>query len=134
MTEIPDPLPGDVVEAIERGDKLIAIKLLRTATGAGLKEAKDAVEAHGRGGASTARSAPSGSRELSANVVEALDQGNKIEAIRRLRAETGLGLKDAKDAVEGKAPAPTSDERRGSGSLGWLLVAAVLLVAAYFFL
>jgi hypothetical protein len=33
-------------------------------------------------------------------VREALDSGNKLEAIKRLRAITGLGLKEAKDWIE----------------------------------
>lgn len=33
-------------------------------------------------------------------VKEALIRGNKIEAIKRYREATGLGLKEAKDAVE----------------------------------
>ncbi len=35
-----------------------------------------------------------------ADVVAALDRGEKIEAIKRLRAATGLGLKEAKDRVD----------------------------------
>ena len=38
---------------------------------------------------------------LSDEVRRLADEGNKIEAIRVHRDETGLGLKDAKDAVEG---------------------------------
>jgi hypothetical protein len=39
-----NPLPPDVREAIDRGDALAAIKLLRKRTGAGLKDAKDVIE------------------------------------------------------------------------------------------
>ena len=55
-----NPLPPDVREAIERGDALAAIKLLRKRTGAGLKEAKDVVERSlDRGRASPPSAAPS---------------------------------------------------------------------------
>lgn len=37
---------------------------------------------------------------LPADVMLALRAGNKIEAIKLLRAKTGLGLKEAKDAVD----------------------------------
>ncbi len=37
---------------------------------------------------------------LPPTVVEALQGGNKIEAIKRLRGITGLGLKEAKDWIE----------------------------------
>ncbi len=37
---------------------------------------------------------------LPLQVLEALAQGNQIEAIKRLRAVTGLGLKEAKDLTD----------------------------------
>jgi hypothetical protein len=37
---------------------------------------------------------------LPPTVAEALEAGNKIEAIRRLRGITGLGLKEAKDWID----------------------------------
>ncbi len=40
----PSTLPAEVASALQRGEKLEAIKLLREATGLGLKEAKDLVE------------------------------------------------------------------------------------------
>ena len=39
----PHALPSNVVDALSRGDKIDAIRLLREATGLGLKEAKDVV-------------------------------------------------------------------------------------------
>ena len=38
---------------------------------------------------------------LGPNVIEALQSGNMIEAIKRHRENTGLGLAEAKAAVEG---------------------------------
>lgn len=40
------PLPPDAQAALLRGDRIAAIKAVRVATGLGLKEAKDAVDAH----------------------------------------------------------------------------------------
>ncbi len=134
MPQLPHPLPADVVEAIERGEKITAIKLLRTATGLGLKEAKDAVEAHGRVDHAGVRPPPVAGAALPPSVVEALERGNKLEAIKRLRAETGLGLKEARDAVEGRPPSPVSGDRPGSGALPWLAVAVILAIVAFFFL
>ncbi|TRZ96713.1 MAG: hypothetical protein D4R84_06580 [Rhodocyclaceae bacterium] len=37
---------------------------------------------------------------LSAEAIAALRRGNKIEAIKLVRVERNLGLKEAKDAVE----------------------------------
>ena len=49
-------------------------------------------------------------------VLEALNGGNKLEAIRRLRSLTGLGLKEAKDWVDhhdrsGQASLPEMPEK-----------------------
>lgn len=109
-TEGADP---DVIfhikQLLEAGNKIEAIKLYRQFTGQGLKEAKDAVEAIEAGQSFsltfTAPQAASGS-PLAQNpaailAVKALLQaGNKIEAIKVYRQLTGLGLKEAKDAVE----------------------------------
>lgn len=77
---------------------------------------------------------PSHPLPLPAAVLEARERGDKIEAIKRLREQTGLGLKEAKDAVEGKAPSPVTDDPGGSKALPWLGIAVVLLLIAYFVL
>ncbi|WP_189042744.1 hypothetical protein [Micromonospora sonchi] len=46
----PDPLPVEVQEHLARGDKIQAIAAYRKATGVGLAEAKEAVEAAVRRG------------------------------------------------------------------------------------
>jgi ribosomal protein L7/L12 len=59
-----------------------------------------------RGGTTNATMAPVQLTEDAASAVAdsvvqaALDRGNKIEAIKRVRQLTGLGLKEAKDLVE----------------------------------
>ena len=40
------PLPAEATTALQRGNKIAAIKVVRVAHGLGLKEAKDLVEAH----------------------------------------------------------------------------------------
>jgi ribosomal protein L7/L12 len=116
----------EVATLLERGQKIEAIKRYRERTGVGLKEAKDAVEAIWRGQA--APSGPQGDRDLEDEVVSWLEQGQKIEAIKRYRERTGVGLKEAKDAVERMA------ERRGlvtsqrTGCLGVVLLALMSLV------
>ena len=45
MSTPSDPLPPDVLNALERGNKIEAIKLLRQKTGLGLKESKDLIDA-----------------------------------------------------------------------------------------
>lgn len=80
--------------------------------------------------------------ELPAEVVEAINAGHKIEAIKRLREARGLGLKDAKDIVDsemrkhpqhGSQPG-ISTHGVGFGSIVLALIVAGLAVAAYRFL
>ncbi|MGN6152985.1 MAG: ribosomal protein L7/L12 [Lysobacteraceae bacterium] len=102
-------LPQDVIDAIARGDRIGAIRRLREAARIDLKTAHDAVEAWADGrplpplpGLSipSAALAQAAASVLPDDVLDALRGGNRIEAIRRLREATGLGLKDAKDLVE----------------------------------
>ncbi|MBI3148645.1 MAG: ribosomal protein L7/L12 [Betaproteobacteria bacterium] len=90
-------IPREVQAAWDAGNKIEAIKLLREATGLGLAEAKSLLDA-------AAQVSLTGQGEadasLPADVQAALARGNKIEAIRLLRATTGLGLKDAKDRID----------------------------------
>ena len=99
MKKSSHPLPEDVLAEIRRGNTLEAIKRLRRQTGASLKEAKQAVDGHVH---MTSTSMPLGDlQSLPALVRAAIDMGRKIDAIRLMRDQTGLGLKDAKAAVEG---------------------------------
>jgi hypothetical protein len=57
----PNALPPNVAEALRRGNKIEAIKLLREVTKLGLAEAKgmiDAIEAHQKGGTTPTAAAP----------------------------------------------------------------------------
>jgi ribosomal protein L7/L12 len=135
------PLPADVVDALQRGNTIGAIKLLRASTGLGLKEAKDVIDGYLQGSSRLLPSqAPAAS--LPAAAASALQQGNKIEAIRLLREQTGLGLKEAKNAIdasmEGGQPAdsgPSPGEVPRTGGFYWWLVAAGLAaVGAYYLL
>jgi len=102
---------------IANSSKIHAIKLFREKTGMGLKESKEAVEQMERemsaGATVIARPVVSASDRTSqptpsvglpdsvmAQVCDDIRQGRKINAIKLYREVTGVGLKDAKDAVE----------------------------------
>ncbi|MEZ4384697.1 MAG: ribosomal protein L7/L12 [Nannocystaceae bacterium] len=102
-----------IEEQVRLGRKIQAIKIYREATSSGLRDAKLEVEhfmAKGRWSAAANaqlgdRQAAGGGAAASAGSslaeAEALARaGKKIYAIKELRRVTGLGLKDAKDAVE----------------------------------
>nr|WP_298140119.1 ribosomal protein L7/L12 [uncultured Pseudomonas sp.] len=78
---------------------------------------------------------------LPAEVVVALERGHKIEAIKLLREARGIGLKEAKDAVDRYKPerAPEAADlvvqpgSSGYSSLLWLVLLGVLGVAVAWF-
>jgi ribosomal protein L7/L12 len=93
-----DILPPDVLELLNAGNKIEAIKRLRGTTGLGLKEAKDLIESYERGEAAplSGFEKPAGrgtnlSYDLPREAIDALRGGNKIEAIKIVRESTGVG-------------------------------------------
>lgn len=104
----------ELLGLIHAGQKIIAVKRYREITGVGLQEALYAVTRLGDvessgGGTRTQAAAPLASapaldpkklKEAEAAAMAALREDNAIEAIRRYRQHTHLGLKDAKDAVD----------------------------------
>jgi ribosomal protein L7/L12 len=95
-----NPLPAAVLAALRLGNTIEAIRLLRESTGLGLKEAKEAIDRHHLAARPRSFENSALATSLPAAVVDALRQGKKIEAIRLLREHTGLGLAQAKHAVE----------------------------------
>ena len=89
-----------VVLAAVGEKKIEVIKEVRALTGLGLKEAKDFVETLPATGSATL---PARAQHPAGDLgeVQALAlAGNKIEAIKRYRELTGVGLKEAKDYVD----------------------------------
>jgi len=80
---------------------------------------------------------------LPANVIAAARRGQKIEAVALLRDRTGIGLRDATDAVDawcdGHSPHVEAIGQRSGGPKAsaalWILVVALCVaLGAYFFL
>jgi len=140
-----------VRETMRAGNKIDAIKLYRDYTGAGLADAKDAVEKIDEGMSlealirltSPAPVVPvnvSIQPERMAWIHEALFKGNKIEAIKMYRDGTNLGLKESKqamDKLEAELRQQSPDKftaKAGKGCLGLIvglggLLAGVLVMA-----
>jgi hypothetical protein len=60
-----------------------------------------------------------------AQVEAALARGNKIGAIKIYREETGVGLKEAREAIE--RGEPNGKSAKSGGSCAWILIAALAL-------
>ncbi|HEV7998963.1 MAG TPA: ribosomal protein L7/L12 [Planctomycetaceae bacterium] len=129
----PQSLDGRVLALVTDGRKIEAIKLYRDLTGAGLREAKEAVEALERDGSAPAPRSASAPRQEScgadADVLDLLGAEQKIRAIKLYRDKTGVGLAEAKNAVEALARAnglPGGEPSAGCG--GAALLAMMILV------
>jgi large subunit ribosomal protein L7/L12 len=124
-------LDNRVLALVRDGRKIEAIKLYRDLTGAGLKEAKDAVEALERGGSlPSPRNVSSGEE---GDILELLRAGQKIRAIKLYRDRTGAGLAQAKEAVESLAR-QSGIPAGQSGCAGAVLIALTIAFALGFLL
>jgi ribosomal protein L7/L12 len=86
--------------AIATGKKIEAIKLYREASGAGLAEAKHAVESLESSGTLDGPALGMASTNEAEQIQAALFAGRKILAIKLYRAQTGLGLIEAKEFID----------------------------------
>ena len=156
-----EDLPHTVHDALRAGNKIEAIKRLRSLTGLGLKEAKERIDAYAGGGDSALRDvriAANAGPDTAAlefqKAINALTSGNRDDAIRSLRALKDVGLAEAKAMVarlEKEMPAHVArassesprvpglapgEVPRASGPDRWFVLAVVVaigLVAAYFY-
>lgn len=120
-----------IADLIDRDEKIAAIKLYREKTGAGLADAKAAVEnfpppAHPEIGVEPVR-APA---DLTP-IIHQLQRHGTIGAVKAYREQTGCGLRDAKLAVDEIARKQGITPRRG-GCLG-ILILFLLLLAGFWF-
>jgi ribosomal protein L7/L12 len=135
-------LPANVLDALARGRAIEAIKLLHDSSGISLKDAKAIIDGHLRSQfVAMGPKMSVSTNALPSSVIEALQRGNKIEAIKLLRGHTGLDLKAAKDTVEaigrgtmvkaGKL-SPGEEPRARHVSL-WIVAIAVIGTAVYYY-
>ena len=92
-------LPPQAQAALDAGNKILAIKIVREVMGIGLAESKALVDAASRGRPEIAGSANAQLADLLIPALEALRQGRLIEGIKILR-RSGLGLAEAKALLE----------------------------------
>lgn len=102
-------LPDEVAHLLQAKQKIEAVRRVREATGWGLKESKDYVDAIQDTGVPPTRvppikaaapAPPAALTDLPAEVTSLLLAKQKIEAVKRVRESTGWGLKESKDYVD----------------------------------
>ena len=146
MPDVPNQrtLPPQAVQAISQGRAIEAIKIVRQEWGVGLKEAKDAVDDFVSHGPHLAKAATTPTtRDMPPQALLALSQGKIIHAIKIVREEWGVGLKEAKDAVDdflrtrpdlaGPVNAASAANRRG-WMIGLIVTVVLILSVGYYLL
>jgi len=108
-----------IKQLLHDGHKSEATRLYMQQTGAGLKEAQKAIEDAAEAAGPTTLPSNIGPYAVDIDRIGQLARsGKKIDAIKLLREQTHLGLKEAKDAVEaierGELPTITIDQRARS--------------------
>jgi ribosomal protein L7/L12 len=100
-------LGTQILQTLQQGSKIQAIKLYREQTGVSLKEAKDAVERLAAGlplqptyPAQSYQHQGTAEAASMDEIYRLVHEGRKIQAIKLYREQTGVSLKEAKDAVE----------------------------------
>jgi ribosomal protein L7/L12 len=127
-------LPSRAASALARGKTIEAIRVVRKELRLGLKEAKELVERHQRGGhdVQPITLVPSAA-------VAALHKGWRIEAIRIVREQTHVGLKEAKEIVDAylrahprlQSAVAAHDKARNRRLLTWVAILVLASVAVY---
>ena len=125
-------------QELAHGRKIEAIKIYRAQTGVGLKEAKDAVEMFERGQTPPSPSTPGPAPVIPGHVNldeirRLLAAGNKLEAIKRYREQTGTGLKEALDVIDAMPEARTAagGSTGGGGGCMRVLLGIVLVILLF---
>ncbi|MEZ6034048.1 MAG: ribosomal protein L7/L12 [Planctomycetaceae bacterium] len=120
-----DTFKNEIRQLLASGNKIAAIKRYREQTGVGLAEAKAAVESLEAGGSLTERVRPD---DLIGQIVGLLGRGEKIEAVKLYRDQSGCGLKEAKEAVDRIGEQNGIRSSSGTGCLGVVLLGIVVAV------
>jgi ribosomal protein L7/L12 len=120
---VPDGLEVRLRPLLAAGRTIEAIKVYREATGAGLKQAKDAVDGLVRGDGLPQPVADA--KDLESTILAMLRRNEKIGAIKLYRDRAGSGLKEAKEAVE-EVGRRNGIVPQGGGCAGTILAALAL--------
>lgn len=142
--------PPEAIAALEKGNPIVAIKLVRSANDMDLRTAKNTVDAYllgERNFSTDAIERPAAvhveTGELPSEALAALAKGKRIEAVKIVREHYGLHLKEAKDKVDaylgkhpsrdGQAIKTSTVQRDRMLPQGWWIFFGLALLAAFYF-
>ncbi|MDX1570586.1 MAG: hypothetical protein R3200_08885 [Xanthomonadales bacterium] len=129
MSDLEPELEDEVRRLLLEGRTIDAIKRLREATGMSLADAKALAEDPDLRSRHVPTAGPG--KGLSARVQGLLRQGQTVDAVKALREERGMGLKDAHDEVQAYLDRHPEIRRLNPRSrAGPMVIAAVFIVAA----
>ena len=137
VSQQPESLEDQILLLMKQNQKIAAVKLYREQTGCGLKEAKDAVEALAAGQPIARRSGESvetngvDPNSLEGQVLALMRDQKKIWAIKVYRERTGVGLKQAKDAVEAFAAKHGISTQTGCAGMVLLMIVVSTIIGMW---
>ncbi len=137
MPNLSDDQHQSIITTARSGNLIEAIRLYRQYTGAGLAEAKAAVEQLMAGNVVSSVAEPGLTNDQLQSVLAALREKGKIQAIKLYRDYTGADLADAKSAVElmaanGQLIASEADAPAKKGCGASAMVFVVISMVIYF--
>lgn len=122
-------LSAEAIAALQRGQKIDAIKIMHEQFGLSLLQAKQAVEQHEFRLSPVRASEDMPSYSLPAEVLAELRQGNKLAAIKRLRQLKQIDLASAKHSIDTylqlnpqAQPINQGIQAKAVSSLKWILL------------
>lgn len=128
-----DELEAEIRSLLDARQKIQAIKLYRQHTGASLADAKSAVDAIDAGESADVNDLDAHVEldpTVEKEIVDLLDRGETVQAVKKYHDETGRGLKQSKEALQRIAAERGIAWQTGSGCFGSTLLIVATGVAA----
>jgi len=119
--ELTDDQVAEIRDELQAGRKLAAVKLYKEWTGSSLVAAKNYVESLPADGAVNDFAAGIEAHQMD-RILDAIQEGNKLEAVKLYRDSSGLDLMESKKFIEGLMKELGIEDRPGCGAAVLLLV------------
>ena len=144
MNNLTNETKAAISDALATGNKILAVKIYKDATGCDLKTAKAAIESNVLGENSAGESSffgelPGVDDAVAGLILDAIFEGRKLDAVKHYKFYSGRGLKESKEFIEDltkrlKTESPDQFTTDGGCVSSILLMAMMLVVATIGFL